>query len=359
MSQCLLYRILTAILLLLISFTGLTLGQENRIQAWTVSDDLTQIMNSLPLDLDSSLPAPRMLPEPPFTRGVDNTVYWYGDSVRTWAVENSMKLLFFEIEASYDDVELWAPVPSRMDSAVFKNLPLGVRIEYRLRYFTQDTLGQYWMSFWSDIVWSIQDDNPPILYLVEIVGLQTSGDIDWVIGPTIQLRVQASDPDGQVMQIVIHEQSASENDTLFHPLEPPSDSVDTTIPYTIRSPAHELVTLSVWIIDVSGQDIGDYSHTFFWWPDDEAEDKMVCFPNPFNPEIDGVTTIKVNDPRVDEARIFDPFGNHVRTLQKTAVTDISFEWDGKNGRGDAVATGGYICVAVGNTRLYCKIAVLR
>jgi hypothetical protein len=334
-------------------------GQIIRKQAGVIPQDLMEIIMNLPAYIDPTLPAPRLVTEPPFTLGTDNTVYWYGDSVRTWLGDRGMRLLFFEIEASYDDTLLWAPIPANADSALFTDMPMGIRIHYRLRYFARDSLDQYLMSYWSEETWSIQDNNPPILYSVEILDLQESDDIAWVIGQTIQMRVQASDPRGQVMEIVIQETSASVDDTLYHPIEPPSDTVNTIIPYTFRSPAHVPIMLSVWVIDVSGQDIGKYTQTLFWWPEEEAREQMVCFPNPFNPDLDNVITIRVDDPGVQEAKIFDPFGNLVQVLQKTADSNIFFEWDGRNGRGDRVSTGGYICVAVGNTRRYCKIAVIR
>jgi flagellar hook assembly protein FlgD len=67
----------------------------------------------------------------------------------------------------------------------------------------------------------------------------------------------------------------------------------------------------------------------------------------------------VDDPGTSRVRILDPFGNLVKSLVKKASSDIFFEWDGRNERGDIVASGGYLCVVDGKRQLYCKIAVIK
>ena len=345
------------LLLFAVSMTDIVAGQDRKVQAWETPNEVSSIIWTISIDLEPTLPAPRLVPEPPFTWGLDNTVYWYGDSVRTLLDEMGLRLLFFEIQASYDETVLWGFVNGTVDYAVFTNLPENIPIEYRLRYFAQNAAGEFFMSHWSEPTWSIQDNSPPILTLVEILNLQVSGDIKWVNSATIYIHVQAVDSLGQVMEVVIHEQSDEVNDTLYYAIVPPKDVIDETIVYTIQSPEHVPITIQVWIVDVSGQRIGEFIETFFWWQEDG--ERMICFPNPFHPEDDEKTIIKSNNPNVNEARIFDPFGNLVRILHKKSFSDTYFEWDGKNGRGRHVATGGYLCVAKGNSRQYCKIAVLR
>ncbi len=336
-----------------------TVGQERRMQSTDISVTLANIIAQLPMDIDPTLPSPEMIPEPPYTWGSVNTVHWYGDSTRHLLDSLSIDLLFFEIEAQLDSIVRWSPMPARADSAIFADLPTGVTVNYRLRYFAQDTLGTYLMSYWSPTTWSIQDNSPPTLDSLAVLNLQKSDGVQWVIGQTIELHVTASDPHGQVMQVVIHEESDAVDDTLFHPLVPPRDSVNTAIPYTLNALNQVPTKLTVWVIDVAGQISETRSDSLFWWLEEPGDKPMICFPNPFTPEIDEVVTIKVNQPDVLEARIFDPFGNLVRILQKKSSSDIFFEWDGKNGEGRSVATGGYVCMAPGKKDVYCKIAVLR
>jgi hypothetical protein len=67
--------------------------------------------------------------------------------------------------------------------------------------------------------------------------------------------------------------------------------------------------------------------------------------------------VQINVPDITLARIFDPFGQLVRVLEKSGTSEF-FEWDGRNGSGEIVSRGGYICVVDGYEKLYCKIAVI-
>jgi hypothetical protein len=242
-----------------------------------------------------------------------------------------------------------------VDSATFPQLPSGVSINYRLRYYTRNPSGIFGRSYWSKEERSIQDVSPPQLSDAEILDLKTSGGKNWLTAKTMDVHIHAFDPDsGQVMQVVFHERSAFVDTKLFYDVEPPQSPFDRTIPYTIATPENQLMTLNIWVVDVAGQNsIGD-SLDLFWW---ETE-AIVCFPNPFNPDQGQMSTIEINSTDINEARIYDPFGNLVRILIKEANRTF-FEWDGTNERGDRVATGGYICVIEGSNRQYCKIAVLR
>jgi len=353
-----LFRI--GIFLIAISVSDLATSQEKSFQAWDTSREVAAVLWRVPTDLDPTLPAPRLVEEPEYTWGQENTVYWYGDSVRTKLSDMGMVLLFFEVQARFDETELWGFVDANVDSATFTDLPEGIPVEYRLRYFAQDTAGAYAMSLWSAPEISIQDVRSPVLLKWEILSLQSGESIDWVIGRTIQNRVEASDTSfGKVMAVAVHEKSDTIDDTLFYDLELPGNHVDFIFPYTMWSPEKEPATLHLWVVDVAGQQSEKVSTTLFWWSDEKEEEKMVCFPNPFNPEEGEISTIKVDDPDVKEARIFDPFGNLIRVLRKEVPSNFFFEWDGTNANGDFVSNGGYLCVAEGKTQLYCKIAVLR
>ena len=343
-----------------VSFWSL-MAQEKRIQVFQTPGEIKKFLWKINMDIKPTLPPPRLVPEREYTWGWENTIYWYGDSVRVWLSQKGSILLFFEVRANYNDTELWGFVNANVDSATFINLPEGIPIEYRVRYFAQDSAGTYQMSYWSSPETSIQDAEPPVVDRAKsgILGLEESGGKKWVNGPEIQIRVVASDSTfGKVMEIAIREKSTSVDDTLFYDIETPSMDVDTVIPYTLRSPEKIPVTLSWWAYDVAEQPSLQQSVCIFWWPPEEGKNRLICFPNPFNPDQGGVSTIKVGVSGITEAEIFDLFGNLVRVLHKDASASF-FEWDGRNGRGEIVSKGGYFCVVKDNPQLYCKIAVLR
>ncbi len=70
---------------------------------------------------------------------------------------------------------------------------------------------------------------------------------------------------------------------------------------------------------------------------------LAAYPNPFNP----ATTIRFTVPRAGpvDLAIFDVRGRRVTTLRSRWVDagDHSVEWDGRNDRGERVASGVYLC----------------
>jgi hypothetical protein len=246
-----------------------------------------------------------------------------------------------------------------VDSATFNGLPEGIKIEYRLRYYALSPSGIHLLSHWSMPEYSVQDARTPTVQAWTIVGLQRTSTGNWVEGRSVSLRIQAIDSyGGKIQEVVVRERSALNDSTLYIDITPPVSSLDAVLSYDIRSPAHAPIDMSVWVVDVSGHTSPAMPLHFFWWPAEEAENRMVCFPNPFNPDRGQVSTIKTDLPDLTRARIFDPFGYLVKVLRKSAE-DGFFEWDGKNDRGDPVANGAYLCVAEGDKRMYCKIVVLK
>lgn len=330
-----------------------------RKSAWKTSAQVQSLLIQMPAYVDTTLPAPELIPEPEYTWGFTNTIHWDIDSVKALVEPLGMTLLFFEVEARYDTIHLWGYVDAPVNSATFHDLPEGLVIKYRLLYVAQSPSGEFGISRWSEPEWSIQDASPPTLESIHILDLQHSQNGDWIIGPTIQLSVTASDVRGQVMQLVIHEKSISVDESLYHPILPPDDSVEVTLPYSLRTQRNEALTLTFWVVDVAAQESNKMQASFFWWPYEGEEEAMVCFPNPFNPEVGEVSIIKVPNTEVQEIVIYDSFGQKVRTLWKDVMAERFFEWDGKNDRGDMVSNGGYICIVKDNSRQYTKIAVRR
>jgi hypothetical protein len=349
-------------ILLILSMQS-TAASERRTP-WQTPQGVLRILPQVPNDLSPTLSAPRLLHEPEYTIGIRNVLYWPADSIETASVSAGWNLLFYEIQARYPSqdstVTLWGYVEAGQDSAVFTGLPEGVQIEYRLRYYARTGSGQFGLSRWSDPQVSIQDAHPPVLEEAEIVGLQRGSAVRWISGRNLAVRVRSNDaPAGKVMELAVREQSAFVDDTVFFDIVPPKSSVDSVFSTVIlKTPEHQPVTLTVWVIDVSGQTSESaFSTLFFWMPDEET--RMFCFPNPFNPAKNEISVIQVRIPEAKTAKIFDPFGNMVCILHKKDPSDSFFEWNGRNQRGEVVANGGYLCVVEGQEKLYCKIAVLR
>ena len=338
---------------------GSAAGETHRIQAFPNPDAIAALAPLLPSDLEPTLPAPVLVHEPEFTWGLSNTLHWSSDSVRKKLAPPGTILLFFEIQARFSNQELWGFVNPDVDSATFHGLPEGVKIEYRLRYYAIAPSGTHLLSAWSAAEYSVQDARTPTLDEWTIAGLQRTTTHNWVVGQNVSLRVKATDSfGGKIQEVVVHERSAHSDSTMYFDITPPQSNLDAVFPYRIRSPAHIPIDMSLWVVDVSGHTSAAVPLAFFWWPADEGENRMVCFPNPFNPDRGQVSTIKTDLAGLTEARIFDPFGSLVKVLQKS-VDHGFFEWDGKNDRGNTVSNGAYLCVARGDKRMYCKIVVLK
>ena len=331
--------------------------------SWNTPPSIQGLILDAPADLSPTLQAPRLIREPEFTLGYENTLFWPEDSLEAAETASGRTLLFYEIQARYSlpnaDSTLWGFVNAGTGSATFSGLPEGPAVEYRLRYYSREANGGFALSHWSDPQVSIQDSHLPLLVRWDVIRLQRGVPIAWVIGKTLTFRVTASDPPaGKVMEMIVHEKSGTVDDTVIFDIVPPKPEVDTVFSsYSLRTAEHESATLTMWVKDLSGQSSSSVVLTLFWMP--EEENRMFSFPNPFNPSRQEIAVIQVPTPELRTARVFDPFGNCVRILRKSDSSNAFFEWDGRNERGDLVANGGYLCVVVGQEKLYCKIAVLR
>ena len=90
-----------------------------------------------------------------------------------------------------------------------------------------------------------------------------------------------------------------------------------------------------------------------------SDESVYNYPNPFNPRVDRFTTIVFSlkpDQSVNTVRIFDLFGNLVKTISVTEG-EYHVDWDGTNDRGEEVSNGGYLCFI--KKGLIRKIAVLK
>jgi len=350
--------------LLFLFFCGAGFSQIQRIMEFGGSIETAGNMAISASAVDTTLPQPRFYPEPEYTWGLENAVLWNSDSLRTVAGAAGADLVLYEVEASYyfapDSVERWGYVDASKGSATFRDLPGGVEISYKLRYLASLEDGSYAFSRWSPVEKSIQDVSRPFVTLWDIKHMQRSGGINWVVGQNIENHVIASDTAlGKVKEIIVTEESEEVGSIITSILiENPASLIDTTVDYIVMTPPRKRLQLILQVKDLSGQVSIPDTMVIFWWPFEGEDKDVLCFPNPFNPDINERSIIKCDVPDAAEARIYDLFGNLVRIISK-APDDYFFEWDGRNGEGDIVSNGGYVCVVKNALNKYCKIAVIR
>jgi hypothetical protein len=351
--------------LLIILFTGSVLFashmKRKSTPSWVTPPHIQAVLTDS-LIVSNDLPRPILDHIRPFSSGTDIVISWKDSMDQVYVVLNELQMTvaFFEVQSANtrNDSISWGFIDANENIAVFTDLVEGVLMEYRLRYYAWDTEGNLLISPWSRAETATQDLSPPEILSFELLNIQDYCTTNpWVIGPLIGMRVQARDVNGQIMQLAIRENSSGIDQTLFDDLDNnPRTNVDTTIYYTLLTEPHQPITLECWVVDVAEHTAEDtFKIQFFYLLSDP---KVVCYPNPFLLK-NRCTVIKVEKPDVREAKIFDAFGNHIRTLRKDRETDLGFEWDGRNEKGDQVARGGYICIIDGDKDLYCKIAVIR
>ncbi|HEX9933793.1 MAG TPA: hypothetical protein VGB38_01250 [bacterium] len=332
------------------------LSDVQRVQAWNPPPAVLRLP-AVPSDLQPTLPAPTLKRETEYTWGRSNTLFWSTDSVLK-RLPQDVSLLFFEVQALFSGNEWWGFVDAGTDSAVFEGLPEGIPIEYRLRYYGRGAGEIYLLSHWSASQVSIQDNHPPAMLSWSVVGIQQTQSGNWVVGQSPSIQILAEDSNGgKIMEAAIREIGPAGDHILFVDFQRPRARIDTMVSYTLQAPRNRQTELSVWVKDVSGQSSPSSSMKLSWWQE-SGEPKMLCFPNPFNPDRGQWSTVKVSEPGTTEARVLDPFGNLVRILRKQPDQKF-FQWDGRNEGGQTVSNGAYLCVLKENQRLYCKIVVLK
>ncbi|MFQ5708744.1 MAG: FlgD immunoglobulin-like domain containing protein [bacterium] len=271
-----------------------------------------------------------LLPEPEFTPGLSNTV--------CWSVSGSVANLRLFVDEDCD----FAPEDSVfLDDAgatcyTFEGLSDGSKYCYWLK--ARDPQNR---MVYSDTVMSTQDASAPKIVSVAIANAEVIDGQTWVFARDLQVSVVANDArNGEIWNYEI-----LENDQLgaASNFADSSGQVKTTLSYLLQTPGGgpTPIRLSLKVIDGAGNESQAFT-TGFVFQDQSFLKRMFAFPNPYNP-MKGRLTIRFNDPKETEVKIYDFFGNLVRTLT-TKAGSLDFVWDGLNGKGQMVANGGYICV---------------
>jgi hypothetical protein len=91
--------------------------------------------------------------------------------------------------------------------------------------------------------------------------------------------------------------------------------------------------------------------------------KLYNWPNPFNPDKEGLTTLTFILPAAGPVtlRMLDAGGDLVKQWSVDGASGMNLlVWDGKNGAGNTVANGAYsVLLQSGGAQARCTVAVLR
>lgn len=282
-------------------------------------------------------------PLPQFTKGLTTDI--------CWSIEGSLDFLMVFIDSNCDSVaddSVLIQQPSAESCYAFINLEDGKKYCF---WLSGKDVQQRRVE--SSIVSTIQDNTSPIIQTFTYPGGEILNDRVWTYSREIELNVEAFDfNNGQIWNYIIEEGLVSSQEGVF------PDSVtaqNEMIAYKVKSAANNStqVNLKLKVVDGAGNE-SEYAELVLFFQ--ESPPDMFAFPNPFNPFRESLT-IRLNQTVETELKIYDFFGNLVRTItQKSNAHD--FTWDGRNGDNQMVANGGYICIGV-NTKARFKIGVVK
>jgi hypothetical protein len=124
-----------------------------------------------------------MLAEPEYTKGHSNTVMWnmLGSGIYQYQVQISTDSEFSSIKEQSN----WVST----SSYEFKNLQNGKMYFYRVR--ARNAFGA--LSNWSNVVFSVQDAEPPEVTLISVSDTQGNSNVNWDRNFTINIRYRITD----------------------------------------------------------------------------------------------------------------------------------------------------------------------
>lgn len=219
-------------------------------------------------------------------------------------------------------------------------------------YWLEGIDAQRRVSF-SDTVAAIQDNTLPVVDGFSLPTAERVNDQLWTYSRDLEFQLTAHDAaPGEIWQAEISEngqvaETVSFRDSLSR--------VSQKIAYQLRNSLAQSNQVEVQVVVVDGAGNGSKPQVLSLHVQEGAP-AMFAFPNPFNPET-GDMTIRLADTGETEVKIYDFFGNLVQTLSQKE-NNHDFVWDGRNGRGEMVANGGYVCVGT-RTQQRFKIGVVK
>ncbi len=219
-------------------------------------------------------------------------------------------------------------------------------------YWLKGTDAQARVTF-SDTVFTTQDATLPVVDDLSLPAGELVNNQVWTYSRDIELSVSAHDvPPGKVRQVKIFENGIPTATIDFS--EPFQQSVQ-RISYSLSSSIARTTKIDLQVVVVDGAGNRSLPKKLELYLQENAA-AMFAFPNPFNPET-GNMTIRLTDTAETEVKIYDFFGNLVQTLNQKAGSH-DFLWNGRNGLGEMVANGGYVCIGT-KTHQRFKIGVVK
>ena len=278
--------------------------------------------------------------EPEFTAGSSNEIFWKPIYLSaTYTAQCSDDSSFSRVLQEKVTTDT---------SVVFKDLQDDSLYFYRVK--AVDQFGRE--VKWSKVTSSRQDASPPSLNSFVLSNVESIQSKNWIYGPP-EIIVQAKMTDqksGKVRAILLYQAGVLQDTISFSP----QHHVEASFSRTLSINPNTAVEICLRAIDAAGNASEAICKTIYWEP---LKENIVAFPNPFNPNSGKSAIIRVKDANVKNVWIYDYFGNLVRKLHKES-SGYDFFWDGRNGKGEIVANGGYLCVIRGSKDYY-KIAVLK
>jgi alpha-L-arabinofuranosidase len=232
--------------------------------------------------------------------------------------------------------------------------PLQSETIYYIRVGSCDSQGNMALS-WEDTLWT-PDVTPPQISQVEVVAItETTATICWMTDEPADAHVEYRAADG-LLQTLMDSSLTDEHLISLGGLQAATE-------YTF------------WVSSVdSVENLSDQVEGFFTTTSPRSgADESGCsdplpsnyklwqnFPNPFN----GSTNIRYHLPQGGpvEVKIYNPMGQLVKTLveENQPPGEYQVSWDVRDGWGDEVASGVYLCcLLAGDFRETCKMTLLR
>ncbi|MFQ5602808.1 MAG: FlgD immunoglobulin-like domain containing protein [bacterium] len=279
---------------------------------------------------------------PEFSAGLSREICWEASGLLT-----SLKLFRDENgDFTAEDSVLVTNPPAGVSCHLFQNLADGQRNVYWI--VGMDTQLR---KVFSDTVVSIQDNTRPVIDDVLLPGADPLNNQLWTNDRNVKVQIVAHDtPPGEIWQYEISENGIV---SLVWNAADSAAQLNETVDYEIQTQKKQpaRVELIVQVQD-GAENLSEPASVVVFLQ--ESFTSLFAFPNPFNPLNDKIT-IRFAESTETEIKIYDFFGNLVRTVSEKANTH-DFVWDGRNGNGDWVASGGYICVGT-KTQKRFKIGV--
>jgi hypothetical protein len=205
----------------------------------------------------------------------------------------------------------------------------------------------------SAVVTSTQDNTPPTVDMFLFPAGDSLNDQVWAFERRVGLQLVAHDPaPGEIWRFEIIEGNFAAME-----FDNPDSSrvVNRAQPYDIRNEDTQPATINLRARAYDGAgNVSTEVPLLIYFQEDAPS--IYAYPNPFNP-MNKKIVIRIRDERESEVKIYDFFGNLVRTITEKE-NDRDFFWDGLNGLGEMVANGGYICVG-SRTKARFKIGVVK